>query len=92
MKIYEYTYCMLIYIYIYTLIYPFPFSIIFPACYPFCSHTEEKYFPRNKRRPKDPKNKTDMENEKKVKTVEGITDGVFLPQTVLHFIPQPIPQ
>ena len=81
------------YIYTYTHLYiPSLSQLFFSACYPFRSHTEEKYFPRNKRRPKDPKNKTDMENEKKVKTVEGITDGVFLPQTVLHFIPQPIPQ
>ena len=33
---------------------------------------------------KDHKNKTDVENKKNVKTVEGIIDGVFFSQTVLY--------
>ena len=60
---------------------------IFPPVIYYAPTKQKKYFSE-----KDPKNKTDVENEKNVKTVEGITDGVFLPQTVLHFIPQPIPQ
>ena len=68
------------YRYTYTHLYVlFLYRLYFPTCYLLRSHKAEKYFSE-----KDPKNKTDVENEKDVKTVERIIDGVFFSQAVLY--------